>query len=245
MAKPKRIVDTAISMLVHNRVRDTIKCLESLERADMSRAQLYVLDNGSSDGSQHFLTYLSNTDFANVYKKRVSEGNLGVNEGRRVVGEWIKEDQAKNKHLRYIVIMDSDVIVLKRDWLDNAKAYLDKHANVGMVGAAGSDILPDFSRFVPAFRNPVHSIAGFCQVWKVDVWKKLVHDPNFKKFWAEDSDACFQAQDMGYECHMVEIPVEHRSGHSGYAEEDGLWASNMNYLKSKWEGRGVLKWNRQ
>lgn len=242
MASKKRVVDTAISMLVYNRVRQTIQCLESFEKADMSTAKLYVLDNGSTDGVTNFLRYFSNTDAANWYSYAISEVNQGVNEGRETVRQWILSENQNNKHLKYVVVLDSDVILTHRDWLKDAKKYLADNPDVAVVGAAGSNILPDFSRFVPAYSNPVHSVAGFCQVWRADVWKKLVYDPNFVKFWAEDSDACFQAQEMGLECHMIDIPVQHKSSHSGFGESQELWKRNMEYLKTKWEPKQVLRW---
>lgn len=172
----------------------------------------------------------------------LSDENLGVLAGREKLYQTVMAHyDGKKATPPYMVFLDSDVIVYDKDWLNIAIDYLERNPHVWMVGGAGSMMASDWSTFVPAYANPVDSVAGFCQVWRTERLAEIEFDHRFERFWAEDSDMCFQAIAKGGEVHAYNLGLIHSPSHSGFGIDSNLRERNMALLREKWRGKGVIK----
>lgn len=233
-------VRACIMILTYNRFQTTVQSLDSLLASNLENDQVYVLDNGSEDGTPQYLTYLLGTE--GRLSASFSDENLGVLAGREKLYHTVMADYAgKRVKPSYMVFLDSDVIVYDKDWLNIAINYLERNPRVWMVGAAGSMMAGDWSTFTPAYANPVDSVAGFCQVWRREKLEEIEFDHTFERFWAEDSDMCFQVISKGGEVHAYNLGLIHSPSHSGFGSSTELHKKNMARLKEKWQGKGVIK----
>ena len=101
------------SDMMHKYLPGVVACTETT-----SRAKVYVADNGSTDGSMEMV----GENFPTVGKIQLDR-NYGFAEGY-------------NKSLRlveaeYYVLLNSDVEIRDKGWLDPLVAYMDSHPDVG------------------------------------------------------------------------------------------------------------------
>jgi hypothetical protein len=113
----------AIIVLNWNGLDDTRSCASSLERIHYPAATVFLVDNGSSDGSSEALAreFPQFTHLANA-------GNLGFSGGNNVVIE-----QALAKGFDYVLLLNNDTIVAP-DFLGHLVAAAESGERVGMVG---------------------------------------------------------------------------------------------------------------
>jgi GT2 family glycosyltransferase len=169
-------------------------------------------------------------------KIKLSGRNLGVAGGREVLFQ-----SAQNP---VIVSLDSDVEARNKDWfiplLETAQA-----PGVGIVGTAGWIIHPNW-RLSPLPSNltaQVDVLSGYCHVFKRELLEKVKLDQQFNFGGAEDDDLCMSARSAGlnnWQC--GNIPLTHVFS--------GSW-NTQNYnqhrakFRQKWEGKGVLEFEKQ
>lgn len=225
----------SIVMLTYNRLEKTRECLESYLPSldDGLIEEFIILDNASDKETVEYLQ-----EFSQSHKKiRIiySEENLGVGPGRAVLFKEAKGD--------IIASIDSDATLVN-------KAFFEKVANIlyneeiGMVGVCGAFIYSwKFGTHQDTSKDDeqefqVDVLAGCCQCFRRDMQHfGFQVDPEFGKFWCEDTDLCYQLASMGKKMYRIKQKgyLLHEWGGSGNTEEfKGLFEKNWNYLKKKW-----------
>lgn len=223
----------SLLILTHNRLDDVRRCFASLastlRREDVHCA---VVDNASTDGTGMFLQDMQSDD--NVrFEVWHSNVNQGVAGGRSAL--------LRNACGDRIVFLDSDTVITDDRWLDVLDAALEPE-NVGVVGPGGSFVKPDWSGFTAGAPGEVDCVAGYCQMWKAELFEYGVHVPlEYDKFWTEDSDMCFQARELGYDVLCVPAPVQHFPAHSGYGQDMTLHDEHIALFRARWQGKGLAK----
>lgn len=97
MGQPK----VGIIILNWNGIKDTVECLESLKKITYNNYNIYVVDNGSTDGSIEYLNKY------NTYIKIISnKQNLGFAEGNNIGIRAAIEDGAD-----YVLLLNNDTVV--------------------------------------------------------------------------------------------------------------------------------------
>lgn len=222
-------------MLTHNRLDAVADCLDSLEPTLTARddVMLFVLDNGSTDGTRE---YLDHCGIGAGYIKL--DHNVGVAEGRKILLARALDVPLIWTHFCFL---DSDVVIRDDRWLDKLLAALEPE-NVGLVGPFGSFVAPDWTRFIPGVPGPVDCVAGACQLFKREVLGAGVGiDTSYEGFWTEDSQFCLDIRNAGYDVLCVPIDIEHHPAHSGFGQIEGLHDKHFAMFRERWQGKGLVK----
>lgn len=97
-------------------------CLDSVFKQTFRDFSLFILDNGSTDGT---VEYLKNFQFPIPdFKTAFNEKNIGFAAGHNQAIEATKSE--------YILLLNQDII-LESDFLSNVVKFLDAHPEVGAV----------------------------------------------------------------------------------------------------------------
>ena len=179
------------------------KCISSLRMTDYPNYRLTVVDNGSSDDSIKKLKRI----FPKMEAIMLNQ-NYGCSPGRNVALSVLM----KNKDVRYVCLMDSDIITVQKDWLKLQVAELEKNKDYGISG--GKLVFPDNRLQVLVRKNrknfnekdenqynfikETEAVWGACMVIKREVIEKIGYlDENFF-YGPDDIDYCFRARKAGF-----------------------------------------------
>ncbi|MDO9028690.1 MAG: glycosyltransferase family 2 protein [Candidatus Roizmanbacteria bacterium] len=125
MKKP----DLSIVIVSYNTKKITEACLESVNRSlekTKIKYEIVVIDNGSHDGSPQLLETMSQDNHNNLVYKQTDQ-NLGFGKGTNL---GVKITQGK-----YILLLNSDTIVLNRAIEKLYNFYLKNEKQVHFLGA--------------------------------------------------------------------------------------------------------------
>jgi GT2 family glycosyltransferase len=100
-------------------------CLEAVYKQTYKNFEVYLVDNGSTDGSLEYIK----KNFPKV-KMIQLENNTGFAKGNN---KGIKE-AFKDKEIRYIVCLNNDTVVDK-NWLEELVITAEKDSNIGAVSS--------------------------------------------------------------------------------------------------------------
>jgi len=115
------LVDLAISVVNYNQKAMTVDCLRSiLEAPPECTCEIYVVDNGSSDGSADRIAAL----FPTVRLIR-NDANLGFAKAHNQV---LRLDNS-----RYVLLLNNDTTLFPKT-LDSLVAFMDAHPQAGLAG---------------------------------------------------------------------------------------------------------------
>lgn len=111
----------SIIILSHNTLKVTADCIKSVLAKTVHPFELFVVDNGSQDGSvpwlkaESYLTLIAN-------KKNLSFSKANNMAIRRARG-------------KYVCLLNSDIIVRTRGWLGHMVKIAESSSRIGTVGA--------------------------------------------------------------------------------------------------------------
>lgn len=250
--------DIAVVVLAHNGRPYSEQCLASLLRSNPLPQELFLVDNGSTDGTGELFAQIA-----------VQATALGM-----CVYTWSNDENkgcsaARNDAWRmattgYVMFLDNDTVVRRRDWLAQLQAVLDADSGVALVGpklvyphkphpiqCAGVMVNPHGRvRFrgrgqpidATEFAQPadVHALISACWLMRnslrdtVGVLDELFHPVQY-----EDLDLCFRAREAGYQCRYSPCTeVYHFEGKSTAASGKHLYqrviAENSTKFRCKW-----------
>ena len=139
----------AIVVLNWNNYNATNRCIESLWDLKYPKYKIYLVDNGSSDGSMQklFGNFKTNSKIKFIF----NEDNLGFAAGCNC---GIKI--ALNEGTDYILLLNNDCIVYKNDFLNKVIAFAELDKKIGIMGGK---IL-----FWPE-KNRIWSTGGYVSFW--------------------------------------------------------------------------------
>jgi GT2 family glycosyltransferase len=114
-------VDVSVVIVNWNTCDLLRQCLRSVyQQSPCIRCQVFVVDNGSSDGS------------AEMVRREFAQVNLLANQDNRGFAAANNQAMALAKG-RYILLLNSDTIVLDRA-IERTVAYADKHRDTAVIG---------------------------------------------------------------------------------------------------------------
>ena len=228
-----------IAILTHNALEYTQECLASIARHTPSGYRIFIVDNGSTDGTAAWLSAQSAENIDVV----LSPSNLGVPGGRNLLIYKILPDAPDEA---FIIFLDNDVEVYA-DWY---KPYLEifaRHESAGIAGAMGHEIIVhrDRRELLPAPEGepaPVDVVSGFCFWARVGTVCAIgLFDENLGLFWHEDDDYCIRAISLGYEVFAVPAtPLVHHGHKSSIDVQHPGSRENQQYLANKWRQLGLV-----
>lgn len=237
--KPQRL---NLAILTYNALAYTKLCLDSIERNTCNAFNVFVLDNGSTDGSRDWLSQKKSQNF---YYAEASE-NLGVPGGRNSLIELINPLLPEDG---FIIFLDNDM-ELKPGWDEDFLSFLADHPEAGIVSAHGHrmivrqmyrELLP-----APAYTAAVDVACGGFACWIRAATIRAVgpYDTRLGKFWHEDDDYSVRAIAAGYDVyalpHAKVVHHEHKSGAANPGIKSDGSPENQAYLCDKWRKLGVV-----
>ena len=198
----------SIIILTWNGLEYTKKCLDSLRSSVQAMGcQVYVADNGSSDGT---LEYLQGLDWIQVISH---QENLGFVRGNNAVISGIQEGD--------IVLLNNDMIICQEDWLEQLYHTAYSREDYGVVGCrlineksqllhTGTYIMTDTywgqqigggQRDIGQYPydREVEGVVFACAYIKRAVLQKIggLNEAFFSYF--EDTDYCLRARKAGFQ----------------------------------------------
>jgi GT2 family glycosyltransferase len=235
-----------IMLLTYNRRGIVARCLSSLMPVLRRRNVTWsILDNNSSDGTSQWLLNLKRTIDSPSFKLYLGSDNRGVSGGRDFLL------QQADRKADIWMFLDSDVMAVNDDWLDNLTAVLDNDPTVGITGPAGHWITTrrngEWEWFEPVpddFRGEIDCVSGYCQMFRSELAQQDgFMDTAFGRYWLEDTNSCLFVRSLGYKVWCSgDIGVRHLYANS---VGDDTGAQKMQYLYSKWHGSGLIRAERE
>jgi ADP-heptose:LPS heptosyltransferase len=220
----------SICVLCYNKSEMTKQCLEALFSTDLSRAEVIVINNASTDGTKDYLESLG--DKIRAFTLAENIGIQGYNAGL---------PQARGN---YFVTLNNDVMV-GGDWLNMMRAPFLADPQMALVGA----------REAPCYLNNAgHGgttvengepdyVEGSCMMALTAIVRKHgLFDPVYRLGYCEDADLSLRLRKIGYHIQHVNAPVKHLHTQTvPVAVADGIdmWGShdiNHHTLRRRWKG---------
>jgi len=238
MSKSGSQADVSIIIVNYNVKEFLASCLQSVKKATENlKAEIFVIDNNSSDGSIPFL------------KERFDDINYIENEEN--VGFGKANNQAiKQSKGKYTLLLNPDTL-LQEDTLEILIRYMDQHTECGACGCKilnpDGTFAPESRRSIPTLSAAVYKAIGltalfprskhfgaYYQGWKDEDegGEVPVLSGSFMFFrteclkqtdgfderffmYGEDIDLCYRVSEMGWEIHYLpETAIIHYKGES-------------------------------
>jgi hypothetical protein len=240
-----------IIILTWNGLDYTRACLASLQThtdLDDGRIRVFVVDNGSTDGT---LAYLRGLDWITLIE---NGRNLGFVKGNNVGMRAAPADSD-------ILLLNNDTVIEQDSWLDKMQRAAYSAADIGIVGCRM--VLPD-GRFLHAgaympldsfwgqqigslekdvnqyaLDREVESVIGACFYIKRAVINQigLLNEAFFSYF--EDTDYCFQAAAAGYRTLCAgDVTIIHHENVSttiNRVSHNKIFTKSQKIFRKKWE----------
>jgi len=191
----------SVLMLTYNNLPEVKKCLKSLtgitKRKDV--LEWIILDNGSTDGTAHFLKQFSkNQPKVNVIYSKI---NTGVAGGRKILLEKARGE--------ILLLLDSDVIAQSKDFVTILLKALKK-PGVGIVGCRALDFSiknASFDKKELNYEGFADFVEGYCTLFDRKILQAGCEmDLYYSPYWAEDADFCLQIKEKtGLKAYAVSL----------------------------------------
>ncbi|MBV4423555.1 glycosyltransferase family 2 protein [Clostridium tyrobutyricum] len=222
-----------IILINFNGYKDTIECVNSLEKINYRNYKIIIVDNASSDNSLTILKQKLNNCIIIESKENIGfagGNNLGIK-------------YALHHNCDYIMLLNNDTLV-KIDFLDNMLNSFSKDKKVGLVGCKimyypekniiwyGGGYI-DWFKFIGAHygmrqidngqcddEKEIDFMTGCCMLIKREVFEKagLLSEDYFMYF--EDVDFCVKVKNFGYKIwYNPKAVIYHKVGLSSGGEE--------------------------
>lgn len=248
----------SIIILTWNGLDYTKKCLESLKISAMKFAcTVYVVDNGSTDGT---LEYLKRLDWINLI---ANKDNLGFVKGNNTAINQIVDGD--------ILLLNNDMIIIQENWLELLQETAYEEERTGIVGCrlinekgeflhAGTYIYPetywgqqigggqrDIGQY--ADNREVEGVVFACAYIKRELINKLggLNEAFFSYF--EDTDYCLAARKKGYKvicCGKVTLihyqNVSTSINNTNFSE---MFLTSQNKFKKIWDSELNTRYTRK
>lgn len=204
-----------ISIAIATRDRESLlrQTLELLFENTSVGYELFVVDNGSTDGTAEYLAGAAEAH-PEVTVVR-NERNLGV--ARAVNQGWYRAT-----HKDYLVRLDDDVL-LPEGWAEDLIEICDKVPQVGLAGVSFDQEIPNVSEVNGVRLHRAHSLGGACVMMPGRAHKKLGYwNEHYPRIGHEDWDMSMRVNFAGMwnACHPdLNERAVHLSGERGDDED--------------------------
>lgn len=187
-----------VSVLCHNRLDRTQRCVEALLAHRPPDTELLITDNGSIDGTREWLMTIASTK-PDVRILRHEE-NKGISEGKNIALEHCTAP--------WFVSIDNDAIPgsgliegLRSGFDDPEIAQVGRAGTFGQLSQGGEGYMG----------SPIEYIDGSCFMARADVARKvgLCDEVFYGLFGCEDADFSLRLRQRGYKLAVREVDLHH------------------------------------
>lgn len=229
-----------ILIVVRDQLEYVQNCLTSVFE-NTENFHVYVWDNGSQEETRDYLR--SFTDRENFHLIRVNK-NEGFNEPNNRLAELTTSP--------YIILLNSDTIVYK-GWDRLMLGFLTRNPKIKIVGFGGSFLNEEFKGGPAAFGADVDYVSGWGLCISRETYNQfgLFDETNLHFAYCEDSDLSLRVREAGHGIYVFysDLVIHFENKTVQAAVQDPVfkvWFSQMfeknhNYMRSRWEGKGLLK----
>lgn len=215
-------IDLSVVIVSYNTKKITGNCINSINRSlsgSKIRYEIVVADNGSSDGSHEILSIMSGDKNNHLVYFQTGK-NLGFGRGNNYA---VRKSRGK-----YILLLNSDTIVLNRSIEKLFNYYVANEATVGFAGAKllNRDLSPQASaahfftlpvvfatlllkgdyygltRFSPNETKKVDWISGACILTKKTLFNRLGGFDKNIFMYMEEVDLLYRARKLGFSTYV-------------------------------------------
>lgn len=230
----------AIITLCYNKLKEaTEPYLNSLyEFTDINLFDLYLVDNGSKDGTVDFIK-----EFQKKYDNiRLIENpeNLGYSKGNNIgIKEALKGDY------QYIGLLNNDILFTP-DWLFNTLKIFNLNDSLGMVSPriqkkcnlTPENYLKNYKKYLSRFKGEYKEVLESlfcCAIIKKEVVDKVgLLDEAFTPAFFEDNDFCFRVMYQGYvNAYSNSAFVYHNHSTTSKSVPSEIFVRNKEYFYKK------------
>ena len=250
--KPRKAFQklTSIIILTHNQLKYTKKCLESIDLYTPERHELFLVDNGSTDGTTEFLKkYAQMHDNVRLI---INETNLGYAAGNNLAIDQCTGD--------YILFLNNDVVVTE-GWLGGLSTVLDRYPDFGMVGPVSNSVsgiqlietsnydsdmksMQNFAKKLKKDRSGTIQealrLVGFCLLVRKEVIDIIGgFDEGYQNGNFEDDDLCLRSHIAGFKHAIANDIFIHHFGSMTFKgnaiDHQATMKDNRQYFTGKWK----------
>lgn len=228
-------------MLTYNALAYTRRAIASLDRHTDEPWRLFILDNGSTDGTRAWLATLTDPRIEVVE----SPSNRGVAGGRNDIVTALRPRVPDDG---FIVFVDNDLEFFP-GWLDAFRRVIGQTPRLGMVSCSGFEMvvhaqhreLLSYPALMPLSVDVTSG--GFACFVRPAVFDAIGgYDETLNPFWHEDDDLTVRARAAGFETMAAPgfgvVHHGHKSGAAIPALVHGGSRSKQAYLIEKWRRAG-------
>ena len=240
--------NATLIILAWNRWDLTQRCLETLRETDLTGAEVLVVDNGSTDETPQRLAEIS------WIRTLTLPRNLGFVRGNNA-GLEVADPESD------IVLLNNDLELTQRDWLQRLRACAHSEPDLGIVGCrlvqpdgrllhAGTYILPDtmwgqqigsLERDLGQYRGVrrVQGIVFACAYIRRELIRALGGLALDFESYFEDTDYCLRARKAGFATAVCgDVTLVHDE-HGSTRQDEGallhLFRQSQEIFRKKWE----------
>ena len=252
--------DVSVLILAYNKSAYTRRCLQSLFASSLRPFEVVLVNNGSTDDTETvFSEFEARAGGDRIAVTRLKLENLGAIVGRNRGMERLSG--------KYWVLLDNDVVVRTRSWLEKLRAVLDADPKAGIVGpklvypvaphniqCAGCTVTRGGqmifrgrgeSREHPDFNAPAQCQTLISACWMMragDAGRVGKLDEQFSPIQFEDHDYCYRMKELGLTCrYEPSVEMYHfenvTSARTGTLNYPYLTVKNGMKFKHKWRHR--------
>lgn len=208
--KPQEVPPNApvISVLCHNRLELTRRCLQMLVR-NSPPCRIIVTNNASSDGTREWLEDFAK-DKPNIRLVHNTE-NLGYKDPHN--NAWVMAKELPDRP-RIFCILNND-LEIGPGWWDRIEAAFAADPSMAIVGSSSGVCSQLNGQFEGAPGLPNQSpeyVEGSLLAIRMDVADQIgLFDPNLQFIYGEDSDLSLRARESGYNIATIDVNCRHLS----------------------------------
>jgi len=200
MSTPPRASIVVLSFDRLSYLRNTIAAF--LETVDDPRHELIVVDNGSQDGSVHYLR--------DCHKRGIISKLILLPDNQGISAGYNHGFAARDENSEYVMKLDSDIEILSPNWLAEAIGFLSKNPDVGFV--ALNQVNHPMLRLLPLLRRGEWELMDFAG-WTVGsamiIPTRVMEEIGFYiehpqlHYTPDDIDYYVRASRKGYRCFFL------------------------------------------
>jgi GT2 family glycosyltransferase len=219
-----------IAVVTYDGKRFLEDCLGSLLTTDYEAFRLFLVDNGSSDGSGEFAA--RQFPAVTVLRQEPNRGYAGgANAGlRRALADGAK----------YVALLNDDTAVLDRRWLTVGVTRMQSDPQVGVVGFTMASSM-NAPRPEHVELHPVDHLPGFALLLRTEVLRDVGILDEVYGVYSDEDDLEARICAAGYRLVKADAPIfHHGGGTNGKYSRSGGFLQMRNSLRHKLKNRGLL-----
>jgi GT2 family glycosyltransferase len=222
-------VPVDILVVVHNQLDYLKRCHESV-RCNTPVCRILYYNNGSDEETGRFIA--SHGDY--WFDSPDNEGFIVPN--NRLAGHAFHP---------YIILLNTDTVVLNPFWVRAMTSWLREHPDVGVVGYEGGLLDENGRGCGSGHGRDIDYVQGWCLCISRQTYQKygLFDQDNLKFAYGEDADLCLRLREAGLSPYALHLDAVLHYGNRtvlevakerGAGRMEETFRANHEYIKTRW-----------